>query len=59
MHNGAFATLEQVLQFYNLAGDSSHKITNTHQTLPKENLLLNEADISNIIAFLHTLSDKK
>lgn len=59
MHNGAFATLEQVLQFYNLAGDSSYKITNTHQTLPKENLLLTEADISNIIAFLHTLSDKK
>lgn len=57
MHNGAFETLEQVLDFYNLGGGQGLGLEVRHQTLPAVNLELEKKEISAIIAFMKTLTD--
>ncbi|MCB4799982.1 cytochrome-c peroxidase [Neotamlana laminarinivorans] len=58
MHNGAFETLEQVLEFYNLGGGQGLGLDVPYQTLPPTPLDLNENEIDAIIAFMNTLTDK-
>ncbi len=57
MHNGAFATLEEVMAFYNNGGGIGHGIHTPNQTLPGDSLRLTEKEISDIIAFMKSLED--
>lgn len=58
MHNGAFQTLEQVMEFYDLGGGDGIGIKLEHQTLPADALNLTEEEEENIIAFMKTLTDQ-
>lgn len=58
MHNGAFQTLEKVMEFYDLGGGSGIGIQLEHQTLPADALNLTEEEEENIIAFMKTLTDQ-
>lgn len=58
-HNGAYSSLEEVLDFYNKGGGAgmglSYEIPN--QTLSDEPLLLSKKEIASLIAFLESLTD--
>lgn len=56
-HNGAFTTLEEVLEFYNEGGAEGLGLNINNQTLPADKLNLNDAEIKQIIAFLNSLTD--
>lgn len=56
-HNGAFDTLEEVLDFYNEGGAEGLGIKINNQTLPADKLNLTEPEIKQIIAFLNSLTD--
>lgn len=56
-HNGAFSTLEEVLDFYNEGGAEGLGLTINNQTLPADKLNLTETEIQQIIAFLNSLTD--
>lgn len=58
MHNGAYQTLEQVLDFYNRGGGEGIGIHLANQTLSTDHLKLSKQEIKSIIAFLKTLDDK-
>lgn len=58
MHNGVYASLEEVMDFYNRGGGAGIGIKLAHQTLPPDALSLTRQEIKDIIAFLHTLSDQ-
>ncbi len=58
MHNGAFSTLEQVLDFYNKGGGAGMGIGLENQTLPPDKLNLTDRETQDIIAFIHTLNSK-
>jgi cytochrome c peroxidase len=58
MHNGAYTTLEEVLDFYNRGGGAGIGINLENQTLPTEPLNLSKAEQQAIIAFLRSLSDE-
>jgi cytochrome c peroxidase len=57
MHNGAYATLEQVLDFYNHGGGVGLGLQVPNQTLSSEKLRLSSHEVKDIIAFLHALTD--
>lgn len=57
MHNGVFASLEEVVDFYNRGGGAGIGSSLAHQTLPPDLLHLTEEEQEQIIAFIHTLSD--
>jgi cytochrome c peroxidase len=57
MHNGAFETLEEVLEFYNLGGGQGMGLDVSYQTLPSDHLELTKDEIQAIIAFMKTLTD--
>jgi cytochrome c peroxidase len=57
MHNGLFADLEDVLEFYNLGGGAGMGLEVENQTLPDAHLDLSRQEIGDIIAFMETLSD--
>ncbi len=57
MHNGLFRTLEEVMDFYNRGGGAGMGLEVEHQTLPAAPLNLSEREKTDIIAFLHTLTD--
>ncbi len=57
MHNGAFETLEQVMEFYNLGGGQGIGLDVPYQTLPPNPLELNDKEKNAIIAFMKTLTD--
>lgn len=57
MHNGAFPDLESVLHFYNHGGGAGMGIELAYQTLAPDSLLLNSGEISDIIAFMNSLTD--
>ena len=59
MHNGAYKTLEKVLEFYNAGGGSGMGLEVPFQTLPSDSLNLSQNETSSIIAFLKTLTDKQ
>ena len=57
MHNGAFNTLEEVLEFYNLGGGQGMGLDVPYQTLPPDPLDLKPYEIDAIIAFMKTLTE--
>ncbi|MEO9893481.1 cytochrome c peroxidase [Aurantibacter sp.] len=57
MHNGLFANLEEVLEFYNLGGGAGMGLEVENQTLSDAPLDLSKQEISDIIAFMKTLTD--
>lgn len=57
MHNGTFATLEEVMEFYNKGGGLGLGLDVPHQTLPGDKLELTEQEISDIISFMKSLTD--
>jgi cytochrome c peroxidase len=59
MHNGAFETLEEVLEFYNSGGGQGLGLDVPYQTLPSDPLNLEKTEIDAIIAFMKTLTDKE
>ncbi|MBO9204951.1 MULTISPECIES: cytochrome-c peroxidase [Niastella] len=58
MHNGAFKTLEAVIEFYNKGGAVGMGLSLPNQTLSARPLNLSKEEVSDIISFLHTLEDK-
>lgn len=57
MHNGIYATLDQVLDFYNKGGGAGLGFNLPHQTLPFDELKLTNEEQKAIIAFMNTLTD--
>ncbi len=58
MHNGAFKTLEEVMDFYEKGGGAGIGINLPNQTLATNKLNLTPKEKSDIIAFLKTLTDE-
>ncbi|HSZ34145.1 MAG TPA: hypothetical protein VK772_12595, partial [Puia sp.] len=58
MHNGAYQTLEQVMDFYNKGGGRGLNLKIDNQTLPFDSLGLNKKEISDIIAFIRCLDSQ-
>ena len=56
-HNGAFNTLDEVLDFYNEGGAEGLGLKINNQTLPADKLNLTKEEIKQIIAFLNSLTD--
>ena len=56
-HNGAFATLDEVIEFYHRGGGAGLGLDVPYQTLPSEQLHLTRKEKKDIIAFLHSLTD--
>lgn len=54
MHDGAFSTMRQVIEHYNRGGDAK----NPHQDAAIEPLHLTDAEISDLIAFMESLTDE-
>lgn len=57
MHNGAFTTLEEIVDFYNKGGGVGLGFEVSNQTLPFDKLELTEDEQKAIVAFMHSLSD--
>ena len=57
MHNGAFRSLEKVLDFYNKGGGAGLGLKVPSQTLPSTPLNLTKKDMADIIAFINALTD--
>ncbi|MES2864983.1 MAG: cytochrome c peroxidase [Bacteroidota bacterium] len=58
-HNGAYSTLDDVLEFYNQGGGEGMGISTKNQTLASDKLDLTSEEKNDIIAFLKSLSDNK
>jgi cytochrome c peroxidase len=58
MHNGAYKTLDQVMEFYNNGGAAGLGIHLPNQTLSKEPLRLTENEKEDIIAFMRSLENQ-
>ena len=58
MHNGAFGSLEKVMEFYDKGGGSGLGLDIPDQTLPPTPLNLSDEEKSDIIAFLNSLTDR-
>ena len=56
-HNGAFNTLEEVVDFYNEGGGEGLGLKVNNQTLPSDKLNLNDAEKRQLIIFLKSLTD--
>lgn len=57
MHNGIYNSLEEVVDFYNRGGGGGMGIELPHQTLPFDNLSLNDREIKDLVAFMESLTD--
>ncbi len=57
MHNGVYQTLEEVMDFYNKGGGGGMGFDLEYQTLPFDELSLDNEEIEALIAFVKTLSD--
>ncbi|MBV6644492.1 MAG: hypothetical protein KI790_03530 [Cyclobacteriaceae bacterium] len=57
MHNGVFASLEDVMDFYNKGGGEGHGLKVTNQTLAAAPLNLSKKEISQVISFIKSLTD--
>ncbi len=58
MHNGVFARLEQVVDFYNQGGGAGMGIAIENQTLPFDKLELTEKEQKDIVAFIKSLDSR-
>lgn len=56
-HNGAFSSLEEVIDFYNEGGGEGLGLPMKNQTLPADKLNLSDVEKKQIIAFLNSLTD--
>ncbi len=56
-HNGAFTSLEKVVEFYNRGGGAGLGLELPNQTLPFDSLSLTDKESTQIITFLHALTD--
>lgn len=56
MHNGVYASLEEVIDFYNKGGGGGLGFELPEQTLPFDNLDLSDADQHALVAFIKTLT---
>lgn len=59
MHNGAYTTLEEVVEFYDLGGGTGLGLSVENQTLPTDKLNLTAAEKKALVAFMKTLTDKR
>ncbi|MEO9954905.1 cytochrome c peroxidase [Nonlabens sp.] len=60
MHNGAYKTLEDVIEFYDLGGGYGIGITDQeYQTLPTDPLNLTDQEKTDLINFMNTLTDQE
>src|SRR4029453_833465 len=57
MHNGAFETLEEVVDFYDRGGGVGSGLTFATQTLPADSLRLSTTEKRALVAFLRALTD--
>ncbi|MCF0057046.1 cytochrome-c peroxidase [Dyadobacter sp. CY356] len=57
MHNGAFQSLETLIEFYNQGGGAGMGLSVPSQTLSSAKLNLSEKEKNDIIAFLNALTD--
>jgi cytochrome c peroxidase len=57
MHNGVFASLQQVVEFYDRGGGAGLGLAVPGQTLPPRRLHLSPGEKTDLVAFLRTLSD--
>lgn len=58
MHNGAFATLEEVMDFYNEGGGIGNGLPVHNQSLSAKKLGLTPGEIKEVIAFMHALDSR-
>lgn len=58
MHNGVYKSLEEVMDFYNRGGGAGIGISLDNQTLSDQKLNLSQQEITDIIAFMRTLTDE-
>lgn len=58
MHNGVFATLEEVVEFYNNGGGIGAGISLEYQTLPSDSLKLSKKEVNEIVSFIKSLTDE-
>jgi cytochrome c peroxidase len=57
MHNGAFRTLESVMDFYNKGGGAGLGINIPEQTLSSKPLNLSKQESEQVIQFINSLTD--
>ncbi|UTW62392.1 cytochrome-c peroxidase [bacterium SCSIO 12741] len=57
MHNGAYATLKEVMEFYNEGGGEGLGLDPLHQTLAADKLDLSDQEIQSVITFMEALTD--
>lgn len=57
MHNGAFRTMSEVIDFYDAGGGIGKGLTVPNQTLSSDSLHLTKAEKENIIQFLQSLNE--
>jgi cytochrome c peroxidase len=57
MHNGAYQTLEEVVEFYHQGGGNGFGYNIPNQTLPFDSLQLSATEKEDIVLFLKTLTD--
>ncbi|MEO6282607.1 MAG: cytochrome c peroxidase [Dyadobacter sp.] len=57
MHNGAFSTLEEVMEFYNEGGGAGLGLEVPNQTLAADKLNLSPKEIALVIEFMQALTD--
>ncbi|MCF0050216.1 cytochrome C peroxidase [Dyadobacter sp. LJ53] len=57
MHNGAFATLQEVMEFYNEGGGAGLGLKVPNQTLAADKLNLTQDEIADVISFMDALTD--
>lgn len=58
MHNGVYASLEQVMDFYNNGGGAGMGLNIVNQTLPEDSLHLTQKEIHEVIAFVKSLDSR-
>jgi cytochrome c peroxidase len=57
-HNGVFATLDEVLDFYDAGGGAGKGLRIENQTLSSDSLHLTEGEKKSLIAFMKSLDEK-
>ncbi|HEY1005747.1 MAG TPA: cytochrome c peroxidase [Sphingobacteriaceae bacterium] len=58
MHNGSFATIGEVLEFYNNGGGKGVGLRVDNQTLAPDSLKLTQQEKNDLIAFIFSLNEK-
>ena len=58
MHNGAYETLEDVIEFYNNGGGLGQGMNLDGQTLPPDSLKLTKPEIKALASFMKSLTDE-